>query len=284
MTNPVPGYSVSTPYGKRGSYWSCHRDSNGNGIHTGVDYAAPNGTKVVAARPGTVVHSSHGSAFGYHQVDVICGDGTRDFYAHMRSRHAPGYIKAGEKIGEVGSEGNVTGAHLHFERHATEWGGWSCDVVRDPAPSINYEDKPKPPPEPEEEMPKHSRTKMTKPMATGDDWKSIPYDSISGEAGTKGAAYLEFGPAVSISATLTAKVTPNGSEPIATRFVEKHKEGDKWVDGEQYPPVEHIVTSGVTFISDSRNQSLGKGHRLVAQIKLSKGGTLENAELNVLYF
>ena len=55
MTNPVPGHTISTPYGKRGSYWSCNEDASGNGIHTGVDYAAASGTKVVAARPRKVV-------------------------------------------------------------------------------------------------------------------------------------------------------------------------------------------------------------------------------------
>ena len=139
MTNPVPGYKVTTPYKKRGPSWSCDEDGNGNGVHTGVDYAAPTGTKVVAARPGKAVHSSHGSAFGNHQVDVLAGDGTRDFYAHMRSRVANGTeVKAGDKVGEVGTEGNVTGAHLHFERHATESGGWSCSIHRDPGPSINH--------------------------------------------------------------------------------------------------------------------------------------------------
>jgi murein DD-endopeptidase MepM/ murein hydrolase activator NlpD len=139
---PVPDSpSVDTPYGRRGSYWSCDKDSHGDGIHTGVDYACAAGTKVVAARPGSLVHSNHGSSFGSHQVDVICDDGTRDFYAHMRSRTATGYVHAGDKVGEVGSEGNATGPHLHFERHATTTGGWSCAVVRDPQPSIDWEDE-----------------------------------------------------------------------------------------------------------------------------------------------
>lgn len=138
---PVPGANLATPYGARGPYWSCDRDSNGNGKHTGADYPAANGTKVVAARPGTAVHCNHGSAFGFHQLEVRAGDGTRDFYAHMRSRAVGNgaHVEAGQKVGEVGSEGNVTGPHLHFERHATTSGGWSCSVVRDPAPSINYQ-------------------------------------------------------------------------------------------------------------------------------------------------
>jgi murein DD-endopeptidase MepM/ murein hydrolase activator NlpD len=140
--NPVPDHpGVDTPYGRRGPYWSCDRDSHGNGIHTGADFQAPVGAKVVAARPGKVVHSSHGSAFGSHQVDVVCDDGTRDFYAHMRSWAPEGKVQAGDKVGEVGTEGNTTGPHLHFERHATTTGGWSCSVVRDPQPSIDWEEE-----------------------------------------------------------------------------------------------------------------------------------------------
>jgi murein DD-endopeptidase MepM/ murein hydrolase activator NlpD len=157
MVNPVPGNNVDTPYGRRGSWWSCNEDSNGNGIHTGVDYAAPTGTKVVAARPGKVVHCNHGSAFGYHQIEILPGDGTRDFYAHLRSRVGNGVqVKAGDKVGEVGSEGNATGPHLHFERHKVATGGWSCSVVVDPAPSINYDD------EPEDEMTPDDWDKMRK--------------------------------------------------------------------------------------------------------------------------
>lgn len=139
MTVPVPGYGIGTPYGKRGPYWSCRPDSAGNGIHTGVDYPAPTGTKVVAARGGTVVYCNHGSAFGYHQIEIKPGDGTRDFYAHMSARSVANgaKVKAGQQIGKVGSEGNSTGPHLHFERHNVATGGWSCSVPVDPKPSIN---------------------------------------------------------------------------------------------------------------------------------------------------
>ncbi|HZX40782.1 MAG TPA: M23 family metallopeptidase, partial [Myxococcaceae bacterium] len=109
---PVPDYpGVDTPYGRRGSYWSCDRDAQGNGIHTGADFQAPTGAKVVAARPGTLAWCNHGSSFGGHQVEVRCTDGTRDFYAHLSKRVDAGDVKAGEKIGEVGQEGNATGPH-----------------------------------------------------------------------------------------------------------------------------------------------------------------------------
>jgi murein DD-endopeptidase MepM/ murein hydrolase activator NlpD len=151
---PVPGHAVGTKYGARGRWWSCKRDAAGNGIHTGVDYPATSGTIVVAARPGKACFTNHGSAFGGHQIEVRCSDGTRDFYAHMITRLVAdgSAVAAGQQIGRVGAEGNATGPHLHFERHATSTGGWSCDVVRDPAPSIAYQPK--------------SKSKPTKPKPT----------------------------------------------------------------------------------------------------------------------
>ena len=286
MTNPVPGHSIGTPYGRRGSWWSCDENAAGEGIHTGVDYPAPIGTEVVAARGGRVVYCNHGSAFGSHQFEILPGDGTRDFYAHLTSRTVGDgtEVGTGYPVGKVGAEGNVSGPHLHFERHTVAAGGWSCSVVTNPQPSIDYPAAPKPLP-PEEPVPTYSRTKLTKPLATGPDWKSIPWDTVAaGDAGTAGAAYLTMGPATMFTATLTAKLTPNTSAAVSTRFVEKHQEGGKWVDGEQYPPLEHIVTAGTTFISDTRTQSLGKGHRLVAQVRLPDGGTLEAAELNAVMF
>lgn len=136
---PVPGFEIGTPYGKRGSYWSCNEDAQGNGTHTGVDYPAPAGTPVIAARAGTVHYCNHGNAFGAYQLEITPGDGTRDFYAHMPGRLVKdgAKVKAGDQIGTVGSSGNVTGPHLHFERHATGSGPWSCAIVRDPQPSID---------------------------------------------------------------------------------------------------------------------------------------------------
>jgi murein DD-endopeptidase MepM/ murein hydrolase activator NlpD len=145
MTHPVPGFPVSTPFGRRGPHWGCRRDASGQGIHTGADVAAPTGTPVVAARPGVVRHVSYGAAFGTQQVavqvDAAAGGGA-DFYAHMASRVGNGArVAAGARVGTVGASGNVTGPHLHFERHVRFGSGWSCDVVTDPGPSLRWEDE-----------------------------------------------------------------------------------------------------------------------------------------------
>lgn len=134
MTNPVPGYRVTTPYRRAGKWWrAC-------GWHTGVDFAAPTGTPVVAARPGVTRWRNYGSAFGSRQLAVVCADGSEDFYAHMHTRVPAGRaVAAGDPVGTVGARGNVTGPHLHFERHARA-GSWSCTNMRDPQTSIDHEE------------------------------------------------------------------------------------------------------------------------------------------------
>ena len=133
MVNPVPGYPVTTAYWIPGSHWTAC------GHHTGIDIAAPHGTPVVAARGGELKRVSYGAAFGTDQLLVVAPDGSADFYAHLlRPRGAvPRRVAAGERIGDVGSDGNATGPHLHFERHASAGAGWNCGNMRDPMDSLN---------------------------------------------------------------------------------------------------------------------------------------------------
>jgi Peptidase family M23 len=127
MVNPVPGYGVTIPYRKTGSFWTAC------GWHTGQDYAAPKGTRVVAARAGVVKHVNYGSAFGGYQIVVVCADGSQDFYAHMYRRETHNtWVDAGAWVGYVGSEGNSTGPHLHFERHKVASQGWKCSNMENP--------------------------------------------------------------------------------------------------------------------------------------------------------
>ena len=79
MSRPVPGFPVRTPFHKRGPLWrTCGVRDFGlptqTGLHTGVDIPAPEGTAVVAARPGVTKHVHFGSSFGTHQLVVLCSD------------------------------------------------------------------------------------------------------------------------------------------------------------------------------------------------------------------
>jgi murein DD-endopeptidase MepM/ murein hydrolase activator NlpD len=141
MVNPVPGRPISTPFGARGSWWSCRRDAAGQGIHTGADFAAPQGTVIVAARGGTVRHTSYGAAFGDRQFAIDTPDGSSDFYAHTDTRPEHGArVATGQQVARVGTRGNSSGPHLHFERHRPGTRAWSCDVMVDPQPSITFEE------------------------------------------------------------------------------------------------------------------------------------------------
>ncbi len=86
--------------------------------HNGVDWAAPIGTPVRAALPGTVKSAGVGGGYGNLVILSHVG-GVETRYAHLNSFAegiAPGTaVKAGDLIGYVGTTGRSTGPHLHFE-------------------------------------------------------------------------------------------------------------------------------------------------------------------------
>jgi murein DD-endopeptidase MepM/ murein hydrolase activator NlpD len=84
--------------------------------HSGIDLAAPRGTVVMATLPGvaTVVDSRAG--YGLHVI-VDHGGGLSSLYGHLDTVLVVDgeAVTGGEVIGTVGSTGNATGPHLHFE-------------------------------------------------------------------------------------------------------------------------------------------------------------------------
>jgi len=85
-------------------------------IHTGIDLAAPAGTAVHAAAGGVAFASFDSGGAGIY-VLVIVDPHVRVLYCHLRRVHvaAGETVAPGDVIGEVGSTGLATGAHLHFE-------------------------------------------------------------------------------------------------------------------------------------------------------------------------
>jgi murein DD-endopeptidase MepM/ murein hydrolase activator NlpD len=85
-------------------------------IHTGIDLAAPAGTSVHAATAGQALAGFDPGAAGIY-VAVVAGPHVRLLYCHLWRVHVvPGEsVAPGDVIGEVGSTGLATGAHLHFE-------------------------------------------------------------------------------------------------------------------------------------------------------------------------
>ncbi len=117
FTWPTRGaYSISSHYGYR------NPGISGWGFHGGIDiirYGGSTGIPVVASASGTVVTAYSGwSGYG-HTVVINHGNGITTRYAHMQPGslcvRAGQYVYQGQQIGRIGSTGNSTGPHLHFE-------------------------------------------------------------------------------------------------------------------------------------------------------------------------
>ncbi|MCS6758091.1 MAG: M23 family metallopeptidase [Candidatus Devosia euplotis] len=87
-------------------------------LHTGVDLAARSGTPIYAAGDGVIKYYKWASGYG-NKVEIQHLNGYETAYGHM-SRYADGlsagsHVRQGQIIGYVGSTGQSTGPHLHFE-------------------------------------------------------------------------------------------------------------------------------------------------------------------------
>ena len=85
-------------------------------FHHGIDLSAPRGTRIFAASNGEVITAEYGSGYG-RMVEIDHGYGITSRYAHCNSLFVrPGdWVEAGQVIATVGSTGQTTGPHLHFE-------------------------------------------------------------------------------------------------------------------------------------------------------------------------
>lgn len=84
--------------------------------HMGMDIAAPNGTSIKAAADGTITYSGWMGGYG-NLVIISHGNGIQTYYGHCSKLYVSvgKEVKAGDVIAAVGSTGNSTGNHLHFE-------------------------------------------------------------------------------------------------------------------------------------------------------------------------
>jgi len=105
---PLASYDLTAGFGQSSSLWSS--------THTGLDFAAPSGSPIVAVASGTVSSTEYDSSYGNKTV-ITLDDGTEIWYCHQTSfAVSPGEaVTAGQTIGSVGSTGNSTGPHLHLE-------------------------------------------------------------------------------------------------------------------------------------------------------------------------
>ncbi|MDQ8733999.1 peptidoglycan DD-metalloendopeptidase family protein [Paenibacillus sp. LHD-38] len=106
-------YRISSNFGTR-----VHPITGKRHTHTGMDFAAPQGTDIYAAEDGVVLVAQSWSSYG-NCVIIDHGNGLWTLYGHIRNGgikvEKGETVKKGQKIAEVGSTGNSTGPHLHFE-------------------------------------------------------------------------------------------------------------------------------------------------------------------------
>ena len=108
FSRPTYG-TITARYGSGGSRWS-------SGRHTGLDIAGPVGTPISAADSGRVSFAGWKGSYGY-MVILNHGNGYETYYAHCSKLlvSVGETVSKGDVIAKMGSTGNSTGSHCHFE-------------------------------------------------------------------------------------------------------------------------------------------------------------------------
>jgi murein DD-endopeptidase MepM/ murein hydrolase activator NlpD len=109
---PVPtGYELTSSFG-----WRTSPTRGGADFHTGQDFARPDGSPVTAVSDGVVVYTGWSGGYG-NLIRVRHAHGVESWYAHLSTIDVTfgDDVRAGVRLGAVGSTGNSTGPHLHLE-------------------------------------------------------------------------------------------------------------------------------------------------------------------------
>ncbi|MBU0726697.1 MAG: M23 family metallopeptidase [Alphaproteobacteria bacterium] len=113
FAQPVEGARLSSVFGRR-----THPIYGNVRMHTGVDFAAPQGTPVYATAPGSIGYIGWRDGYG-RIVEITHGSDTVTRYAHLSA--VPDGLAEGQRvdtgrlIGNVGATGTATGSNLHYE-------------------------------------------------------------------------------------------------------------------------------------------------------------------------
>jgi murein DD-endopeptidase MepM/ murein hydrolase activator NlpD len=108
---PLRQYRLTSAFGPR------RNPVTGNlRFHQGLDFAAPLGSGVYAARDGVVSEIGEDPIYGVYII-IQHGDNWKSLYGHLSAVHTAlrSSVRSGTLIGSVGSTGQSTGPHLHFE-------------------------------------------------------------------------------------------------------------------------------------------------------------------------
>ncbi|MBO1417266.1 M23 family metallopeptidase [Streptomyces sp. FH025] len=103
---PVAQHGLGELFGADGTHWANR--------HTGIDFPVDGGSEVYAVADGTI-RTQWNPFYGYMSM-LKMNDGTEAWFCHLRAyKVRKGPVKQGDVIAFVGSSGNSTGPHLHFE-------------------------------------------------------------------------------------------------------------------------------------------------------------------------
>lgn len=117
--------------------WRIHPITGDQRLHQGTDIGAPTGTPIVAAFAGRVTTADFLGGYGLTVILRHNDSSLETLYAHMSELFVrPGeWVEQGSVIGRVGSTGNSTGPHLHFEVRQQTADGW---IAMDPGQLLQY--------------------------------------------------------------------------------------------------------------------------------------------------
>jgi hypothetical protein len=141
----------------------------------------------------------------------------------------------------------------------------------------------------DEDMPENVKA-LAEAMSFG-DWKTVTWGDVvndsAGDTITPGNPGIVI-PGSHYVATITATVTPPEGAPasatIRTRTIEGDLKNGVWTTTESNPPKEHPVTSGDSFVVDTRAGRVSEGVRLRVQIAGPDGCQLRGGTVHVLYW
>ncbi len=113
LRTPIDGARLTSGFGQRK-----HPILGYNRMHRGIDFAAPNGTPIYAAGDGVIDFAGPNSGYGRY-IRIRHNDEYSTAYAHMSAFAASMMrgkrVRQGDVIGYVGTTGESTGPHLHYE-------------------------------------------------------------------------------------------------------------------------------------------------------------------------
>ena len=108
---PVQDGWISSYFGRRADPFTGY-----SAVHKGLDFAGPEGTKVISVAAGLVIFAGERSGFG-QMVEINHGNGLATRYCHNERVlvRQGDMIRKGQEVALMGSTGRSTGPHLHFE-------------------------------------------------------------------------------------------------------------------------------------------------------------------------